>query len=531
MVTVRAGRRRRGLGYVCWLGAAALLITLWPAPRPALSSGNGARAAIVPIHGMISDIMRDSVQRRIELARRDGAHILIFELKTPGGMVTSALDICSLIKGLPDEVRTVAWVNDQALSAGAMIALACDEIIMSKSSRMGDCAPIMVNPVGALEGLAGAERAKIESPILQEFRDSAARNGYDQLLVRAMVTVDTEVWWIENLENTQREFVTPAEKARRIDDVPADQRQWRLVTHLRDAGGREIPVEQPIDREDSLLTISQAEAYAFGLARGIASSTAELQQLLALPAPPAYFEISGWESFAGWLNSPLVRGILFVIFLVGGYIEFQHPGLILPGVTAAIALVIFLAAPYAAGLAGTWTMIVLALGILLVLVEVFLIPGHGISGLIGVALVLLAFLGTFVPPEPATPGWGPPWLTLQATWDALRMGIIVLASGMIVSVVGLMFLLRFLPQTRVARGLVALNPAGAAVVLADPFATCQVGDVGVVTGDLRPAGQARFGQEIVEVQSQGRYVEAGRRVQVIRREGSAVIVRPIEDQA
>jgi membrane-bound serine protease (ClpP class) len=224
-----------------------------------------------------------------------------------------------------------------------------------------------------------------------------------------------------------------------------------------------------------------------------------------------------------------VRGILFVIVLIGAYLEFQHPGLILPGAMALIALAIFLGAPYAAGLATIWTFVAVGLGLALLAVEIFLIPGFGFTGLLGISLILLAVIASFVPAEPGAPPFALP--TLQGTWTALRTGLQVMAGSIVTSVIGMILLAQFLPRSRLARGLVLANSRGATyTVHIEPPAVAAVGDIGVVTGSLRPGGQARFGHEIVDVSSQGEYVDAGRRVQVIRREGMNVFVRPLPDE-
>jgi len=498
------------------------------AATPLLGEGRSGRdeAVLIPIHGEINDILAASVKRRVEEAREQGAKTIVFEMNTPGGMVTSALDICHTIKGLPEDVRTVAWVRPMALSAGAMISVACREIVMSRTSRIGDCAPIMIDPTGGLQELPATERAKAESPILQEFRDSAGRNGYNALLLRAMVTVGAEVWWLENLESGQREFVDGAEKARRIDEVAAGERSWKLVEKFSGPDGREYEVAQPVDQKETLLTLSQTEAVGYGLARGIASDEQELSALLGLGGRPMRIEVTGWESFALWLNSTLVRGILLTIFLIGAYLEFQKPGLILPGVVALVALAIFLAAPYAAGLADIWTIVLMVIGLILLAVEIFVLPGFGIAGLLGILFVLAAFLGTFVPPEPGAPPFAVP--TLKGTWDMIKRGILVMSASIAVSVVGLLFLIRYLPKLPISRSLLLENPRAEVLALSDPFpGVAQVGDVGVVTGALRPGGQGRFGNEIVEIQSQGEYVPAGTRVQVIKREGPLIVVRPL----
>ncbi len=484
---------------------------------------------IVPIEGEINDIVRDSIQRRVDQARANGAKTIVFKMHTPGGLVTSALDISKLIKKLPDEgVRTVAWVDDQAYSAGALISVASQEIVMAPAASLGDCAPIMVTPVGGLEDLGQTERAKAESPILQEFRDSAARNGYDQLLCRAMVTVGTETWWIEGADRSERRFVDNAEKKRLIDDAPADERAWKLVESYQTArGGAVIPLDQPIDRENELLTVGTDEAVAFGLARAVVSNVDELSAYLQ-SGTPVLLNQSGWETFALWLNSPLVRGILFVIMLIGGYLEFQSPGLLAPGVVALIALTIFLAAPYAAGLADVWTILVLAVGVVLLAVELFILPGFGIAGISGIVLILVALVGTFVPGEPGAPPFSLP--TLQGTWDALRTGILVLALSITVSAFGILLLARFLPEIAARRGLFMRPAEGASSPVPDPYASiAREGDIGLVVAPLRPGGQARFGIHVVDVSSQGEFVDSGRKIQVLSRNGPTILVRPLPD--
>jgi membrane-bound serine protease (ClpP class) len=520
-------RRRRWSGTIA-LAAAALVLT-----TPLLGSreASSPRAAVVPIHGTIDDVLRRSIERRVDKARQRGANLIIFEMKTPGGLVSSALDISSFIKRLPEQdVRTVAWVNDQAYSAGALISVAAQRIYMASTGSIGDCAPIMVTPTG-LEQLGETERAKAESPILAEFEDSATKNGYDPVLLRAMVTLGAEVWWIENLDSGERRFVDGDDKRRLIDDVEQDRREWKLVEQYDSPFSDEPqPLSQPIDADNELLTLNAGKAVPFGLASGIASNVEDLTAQLGLGEMPMMFTISGWDAFVIWLNSPLVRGILFVIMLVGAYMEFQSPGLLVPGITALVALAVFLGAPYAAGLADIWTIVLLILGVILLMVEITVIPGFGIAGVAGLILIAISLIGSFVPNEPGTPPFSLP--TLRGTWDAIKTGIIVLASSTIIAIVGIALLAKYLPYAPFANRLVLANPEPALPTVGPESAQDIVlpGDIGVVTGDLRPGGQARFGQHIVDVASQGEYVEAGTRVQVLRHEGMNIVVRPLPDE-
>lgn len=506
------------------------LLTFAPAAR----GSDATPTAVIPIEGEINDILARSIERRIEEARSQGAKRIVFRMNTPGGLVSSALDISAMIKKLPSEnIATVAWVKDQAYSAGALISVAAQQIVMSPAGRIGDCAPIMISPTGGMAELGGAERAKAESPVLQDFRDSATRNGYDVLLCRAMVQVGEEVWWLENAQTGKREFVTTAVKQQRIDSSAASQSSeglWHLVTGYRDPiSGREVPVKQPIDASNELLTLSQSEAVAFGFARGIATDEAGLHQVLELPSSSTLLlEVSGWEKFALWLNDPSIRGIFFVLMIIFGYLEFQKPGVILPGVLAVTCLGIFLGAPYAAGLADIWTIVLLVIGLGLLAVEIFVLPGFGIAGILGLLFVIASLLGSFVPPEPGMPRFS--WPQMPGTFESFITGVKVLTVGTFIGFAGIGIMLKYLPRTRFSRHFLLANPRAAQTLALDPYrGIAELGEIGIVVGTLRPGGSARFGQEVVDVQSQGEYIESGRRVQVIRHEGMTIVVRPLPE--
>ncbi|MGB2984636.1 MAG: ATP-dependent Clp protease proteolytic subunit, partial [Phycisphaerae bacterium] len=127
----------------------ALAITAWTVPTllaedqlAASESPRLEKAAILPIQGEITDVMATSLERRIEDAREQGAKVIVFDMDTPGGLVTSSIAVADLIKNVTG-VKTVAWVNPNAHSGGSIIAVACDEIVMARSSRMGDSQVIM----------------------------------------------------------------------------------------------------------------------------------------------------------------------------------------------------------------------------------------------------------------------------------------------------------------------------------------------------------------------------------------------------
>jgi len=219
-----------------------------PATAPATRPAAVGPAAVIRLSGMVDDYNRDQLRIRFDRARAAGAKTIILELDTYGGLVTSGLDISRFLKNQTD-LHVIAFVNSKAISAGAMIAMACDEIVMTPSATLGDCAPIQVGPSGVVS-MGKAERAKSESPILGDFRESAERNGYSTALAEAMVQTQLSVYWIED-ESGNRRFVNEEE----YKTLTADKR-WKAV-----AGA-----PSPIDGPESLLTVHTDEAIRYGLA-------------------------------------------------------------------------------------------------------------------------------------------------------------------------------------------------------------------------------------------------------------------------
>ncbi len=539
-----------------WLTIAA---TAYADQTDAAAAPAGRTAAILPITGMITDVTAESLKRRIEEARSQGADVIIFDMDTPGGLVTSSIAIADLIKNVSD-VTTVTWVNPNAHSGGTIVAVACDEIVMARSSRIGDSQVIMGGPTG-MGAVPEELQPKAYTPVLAEFRASCRLNGYDQTLCEAFVLPDREVWWIENTETGDRRFVFRDEKLKllgeREDDSSDDEStaqssdskeedsdaksktrpsgsgsdaavsQWKLVEKYHDPLlDMEVDTIQPIVRDDQLLEMSPGEAQAYGFSRGIVADEHELQARYDLSST-FRIERTWSEDLAFWLTSIYVRGFLMVIILLGAYVEFHTPGVGVPGLVALICLAVFVGAPYLTGLANAWELLCLVIGVVLLVLELFVIPGFGIAGISGLLLVFVAILATFVPDEPGRtfPLYIP---ELPGTVNALKTAFKTLTVSMVASIIGMVMLSRYLPRFPMFRQIVPANPTPSEVLTDDPYrGLARVGDVGELAGPLRPSGKVRFAGMLIDVVTQGEYLEPPARVEVIERRGNHVVVRAV----
>jgi membrane-bound serine protease (ClpP class) len=493
----------------------------------------GAQGAILTLHDEITDITTESLRRRIDQARAVGASTIILDMNTPGGLVTSSIEIADLLRNL-EGIKTIAWVNTTAHSGGALVACACDEIVMTRSSRIGDSQVIMGGPGGAVAVPKELE-AKAYTPVIHDFRTSARRNGYSLVLAEAFVVPEREVWWLENAKTGEREFVFKDEKERRMPAAPAviadssaadaPKPEWKLVkTYFDPLLNKNVETRQPVDTDYELLQMSPSEAIAYGFAKAVVSNEPELRERYNLSSVTRFAPL--WsENLALWLTSMYVRGFLLMVIALSAYVEFHTPGVGLAGLTALIALAIFVGAPYLSGLANVWEIVLIFLGIGLIAVELFVIPGFGVLGIGGLMLVLVGLLATFVPEEP---GRSFPLLfpSLPSTVEAIKVAIVTMVGAMTASLAGMAILSRFLPRMPLFNRLVPANPTPSEVNIEDPyFGAARVSDLGTTEGPLRPAGKARFGPLIVDVVTQGEYVEAFVPVEVIERRGNRVVVR------
>lgn len=515
----------------------------------------GAQVAIIPVQGMIYDFVLESLQRRIDRAVQGGADVIVLELDTYGGVVTSAIEISKYLKGPQVPVPTIAWINTKAYSAGIMIAAACDMIVMADASSTGDCAPIVPG-----QDMEATERAKAFSPIASEFDDSARRGGYDYATFHAMCVLGVRLHLIEHKETGERRVVNqidhalmtgnPADMAeieKRTTTLGADQDEiapaerqvasdadlgaWRSVTTL--PSGAPSP-DGLIHSGRALFTPGNVLAQDIGLSKTTVSNQVELQQFLQA-ASVTVIPQTWSENLAGFLTSPVVRGVLVLALLLGAYIEFQTPGFGMGGIVAITALVCLLGAPFIIGLAEIWHILLFAAGLALLVIELLTMTTFGLLAVLGLGMMLTGLVLAIVP----TAGSGPIPMPAPEFIDRLVASLGITLLALIASLIGIAFLTRFfgnLPgfsrlvlrdeQPALATGAAVIGPVAGDEVIG--HGRIAAGMTGRVSGTgLRPAGRAEIGGEAVDVVSEGAFLDPGTRIQVKEVRGNRIVVEAV----
>lgn len=484
-------------------------------------SARVGKVAIIPIEGAINDYTFTKLERRIEQAKADGVDTLIIKLNTPGGAVGATLQITRLLKKESERFHIVAYIDEMAYSAGTMIAVACQEIVMSSGSTIGDVAPILPTQ-GGLAELGGANRAKIESPLVAEFEDSAERNGYDPLLLRAFVQYQVTVYVVE--KDGQRRFVEPEVKDQLLKEG------WRLATDIKN----------PIDDELTLLTVNNRVAEQLGLSKGTYATVDDFIASRDWTLTHNY-ETTGGEMVIDMLSHDTLRGLLSVVFMLSIYLAINKPGTGIFEVLLVVSGMLLIGVPLMTGYATWLEILLIILGVSLLAVEIFLIPGFGVAGFTGILLILAGLVMTFVPSEgPALPE-GPSFMPqLPQTRDGIKEGLLIVSVSMLVALGLWLWLSRFLPRMPYFNRLILQTTVGStpeagvdATREAVESTWPHVGAKGVAATDLRPGGIGRFydtiinDQRNIDVICDHGFVASGDAIVVRQKRGTEIVVRKV----
>ena len=475
-------------------------------------------AIVIPIREMIQTKTFETIKRKVIQARSQSVQLIIFDMDTFGGEVIAALNIARLIKAELGDIYTVCYIRTRAISAGSLIALSCDEIIMSPVGKIGDSAPIVMG--GKLEGV---EREKMETVLRTEFAESAVRNGYSEPLLESMVSYDLEVWLVRNKQTRQLKLTRPENMAVTVTPTKGDE---KLLNP--DAEWERVRI---VVAEGKLLTLHPAQAVEYGLAKHIiapdaADPFAGLADHYNITIGPVVLTDNWSEQMVGFLTSPMVTSALLMGAIFFAYIEINTPGLGVPGGLAIACFAVLVGSRFLIGLANWWEIAILCVGIGLIVAEVFVIPGFGVTGIAGLMCVIIALMAMVLPNAPDKL----PIPVTDLDWQMLSKGVFALAVGFVASLVAIMAVSSHMRKIPFASKLVleateAATEAPAAVT--DPIQRIQIGQIGTVESTCRPVGKISFGDIIIDAVSEGEMIDAGQQARVLRHDGNRLIIEKV----
>jgi membrane-bound serine protease (ClpP class) len=439
-----------------FLLAAALASLAVPA-APAAAQAAGTNVVYrVPVTGVIELGLAPFIERSIAEATEAGARAVVLDIDTPGGRVDAAERIADAVRDT--DMPVYALVNRRAFSAGALISLATREIFMLPGSVIGAATPV--------DGTGTKAPEKIVSAMRSEMRALAEARGLDPRVAEAMVD-----------EAIELEGVTVA---------------------------------------GSLLTLTTAEAVGLGYAVEVASFDAMLDAIGATGAEVHTMGVNWAEQIVRFLSHPVVSPFLLSLGFLGLIIEIKTPGFGVGGAIGILALGAFFGSHLILGLAGWEDLLIFGIGVVLIAVEIFLIPGFGIAGLLGIAGIVGGLFLSLLGGYPTVP-------------DLAQAGGVI-TTAFLVALITAWALLRRLPGSRrlAERGIFLLSRTSRETGYTSQTMRPElVGTEGIALTDLRPTGVGLFGDEHVDVVSDSGWVEEGTPIRILASEGYRHVVRPI----
>ncbi|MCH2593478.1 MAG: ATP-dependent Clp protease proteolytic subunit [Pedosphaera sp.] len=459
------------------------------------SDDRQAKVYVVPVRDDIMPPILYVIRRGVKDAMEAEADCLIFDMETNGGRVDITEDIFDIIGKFRGE--TVTYVNKDAYSAGAFIAVATQKIYMAPQSVIGAAAPIMMGPTGGVSEMPSTMEVKINSAIRAKIRTQAEKNGYAVDVIEAMVDKTKKLERDKKIICQEGDILT-------LTNLEAEAKYGDAKTPLLSSG--------TVESIDSLIN-------ELGYA---GAQRVDIQPL-------------GAEELGTWINA--ISPLLLLIGIIGLYIEFKTPGFGVFGAIGIAALVVYFFGGYVSGLAGIEWVAVFVLGVVLVAVELFWFSGTLIIGMVGVVCMLVALVMGMTDIYPDMP-WFP---TGEGKGDSMPQvegidfalpdfskPIRDLMIAFVLSIPVIWALAKYLPQTAFFARFASEAASGVESVAAlAAEVDSRLGKVGEATTPLHPGGKAMFGDDMCTVVTQGEMIAVGAQVKVIGHRGSDLLV--IED--
>lgn len=390
------------------------------------------------------------------------ADLILLHMNTYGGMVIHADSMRTKI--LNSKIPVWVFIDNNAASAGALISIACDSIYMRMGANIG--AATVVNQTG--EEMPD----KYQSYMRSTMRSTAEAKGRDPDIAQAMVDASIK------------------------------------VDGVSDSG--------------KVITFTASEAIEHGFCEGMAES---VDEVLVQHGFPEYemktYVVSSLETFIGWMVNPAVSGILIMIIIGGIYFELQTPGVGFPIAAACIAALLYFTPLYLEGLAENWEIILFLVGIVLLGVEIFVLPGFGVAGIVGAAFIMSALVLSLI----GNVGFDFEFVMPTQLMSAFLTVILATVGGFF----GSIYLAKKLIATSMMSSIIlsAVQKKEDGFVGVDTSESQLVGKEGVAHTILRPSGKVEIENDIYDATARMGFIEKGEKVVVTKHETAQLFVQKV----
>jgi len=458
----------------------------------------------VPIHGDIDRQRMVFIKRAIKEAEKTKAEYVIFDINTFGGAVDSALQIAALI-GSVRGAETVAYIPSSAegtgvsWSAGALISFACSRIYMAPGTSIGAAAPIY-------QTQSGMEMApeKVVSAVRTQLSALAEKNGYPKAIALAMVDKDLEV----------DEVYINGKLTLALSDEIDDLKRKAKEKHETFVKGKTV------SQKGKLLSLTAGEMKEYGVSSGTPESLENFYSKFNVAETDVHFiKETAEDKLVALLTGSLVSSLLIIAGIIALYLEITSPGFGIPGTVAIICFSIVFISSGLLGNVSSLELLLFILGVVLLIVEIFLIPGFGITGITGIILMVTALIlsrqGFILP-------------SFQWQWDLFKQNLLVVGGSIAGAFVILAVLMPILPKSRLFNRLVLETGEKAEEgfsVQTEEVQGVSSGQKGRVITTLRPVGKAEIGNRIFVVQAEAEYINEGSNIEVVEVTGNKIVVR------
>ena len=424
----------------------------------------------IPIEGTIDLGLPPFINRMLQEAKSMDAEVVVFDINTFGGRVDAATQIKDAILGV--DIKTVAFVNRRAISAGALITLSCEQVYMAGGGLIGAATAV------DMSGKKGSE--KVISFMREEMASTAEKRGRSKDIARGMV--DEEL----------------------------------AFTHLVINGDSVLVDDIEGQKEGKLISLTTDQAIKYGIADGSAETIDALLDSLGYSTAELIETSENWsEKIVRFLTDPVVASLLTTFGFLGILFELQSPGWGIPGFVGLACLILSLSVSYIAELATMSDMLFVFAGLGLILLEMLVIPGFGIVGLGGIGFMLYGLYLLLLPDVPVG----------EEIMEQAMDGFII---GLIGAAIGLVLLIRLMMKTKFWDQLTSPDIQKKE----DGYSNTQgwetlEGLTGVADTDLHPSGWVKIGEQRVFVVSEGGFIDQGKEITVLSVDGNRVLVREL----